>query len=70
MVDPATGRVDIARVAASGVPPLVDLAILDLQGTHGLIGRGVYKPDMALFVEASGASAGASFLSVPTEEIP
>lgn len=58
VVDPVTGRVDIARVAASGVPPLVDLAILDLQGTHGLIGRGVYRPDVALFVEASGEVPG------------
>jgi hypothetical protein len=54
VVDPATGLVDIARAASSGVPPLVDLAILDQQGTHGLIGRGVYRPDVALFVEASG----------------
>lgn len=70
VVDPATGTVDIARAAASGVAPLVDLAILDLQGTHGLIGRGVYQPDMALFVEALGTGEAASFLSVPTQEIP
>lgn len=69
-VDPATGTVDIARVAARGVPPLVDLAILDLQGTHGLIGRGVYRPDEALFVEALRAGAPASFPFVPTQEIP
>lgn len=70
VVDPATGLIDIARVAASGVAPRVDLAILDRQGTHGLIGRGVYQPDVALFIEASDAGAAASLLSVPTQEIP
>lgn len=67
VVDPATGLVDIARAAASGVPPLVDLAILDQQGTHGLIGRGAYRPDVALFVEASDEVAIASFPSAPTQ---
>jgi hypothetical protein len=68
VVDPVTGRVDIARVAASGVAPCVDLAILDRQGTHGLIGRGVYQPDMVLFVEVEGAGAAAPFLSVLSQE--
>lgn len=67
VVDPATGLVDIARVAASGVAPQVDLAILDRQGTHGLIGRGVYQPDVALFVEAAGDGVAAPFLSVPPQ---
>lgn len=70
VVDPATGTVDIARVAASGVSPLVDLAILDRQGAHGLIGRGVYRPDAALFVEAIGAGAEPSIASIPHQEIP
>lgn len=64
VVDPVTGTVDVARAAASGVSPLVDLAILDLQGARGLIGRGVYQPEMALFAESSGT--GASFRSVQT----
>lgn len=59
MVDPVPGAVDIARAAASGVSELLDLAILDLQGVHGLINLGVYQPDKLLLVEASGV--GASF---------
>lgn len=54
VIDPATGLVDVQRIATSGVPPLVDLAILDGHGVHGLIGRGVYQPDAALFVDAVG----------------
>jgi len=57
VIDPATGLVDAARVAASGLAPLVDLAILDRQGAHGLIGRGVFAPETALFVRALAASS-------------
>ncbi len=49
VVDPATGLVDPARVAASGVSPLVNLAVMDGAGKAGLIGRGVYRPGAALF---------------------
>ena len=57
VIDPATGLVDAARVAASGLAPLVDLAILDRQGAHGLIGRGVFAPETALFARALAASS-------------
>ena len=57
VIDPATGLVDAARVAASGLAPLVDLAILDRQGAHGLIGRGVFAPEAALFARAMAASS-------------
>jgi len=48
-VDPVTGLVDFARVHASGQMPLVNLAILGRDGNTGLIGRGCYMPDPALF---------------------
>ena len=68
VIDPATGLVDAARVAASGLAPLVDLAILDRQGAHGLIGRGVFTPEAALFARALAAS---SFLPPDsTQELP
>jgi hypothetical protein len=51
VVNPATGLVDVGLVAARGVSPLIDLAILDRQGQHGLIGRGVYQPGVALFAD-------------------
>jgi hypothetical protein len=57
VIDPTTGLVDAARVAASGLAPLVDLAILDRQGAHGLIGRGVFAPEPALFARALAASS-------------
>ncbi len=44
--------VDPARVAAAGLPPLVNLAILDAAGTAGLIGRGWYAPGLSLFVHS------------------
>lgn len=69
VVDPVTGLVDTARVVASGLSPLVDLAILDRQGERGLIGRGVYMPDVALFADALESSAPALIPSTPTQEI-
>lgn len=47
--DATRGLVDPARVAASGLPPLVNLAVLDASGDSGLIGRGWYAPDPSLF---------------------
>lgn len=51
--DAVSGLVDPARVAASGQPPLVNLAVLDASGEAGLIGRGWYAPDPALFFPAA-----------------
>ena len=48
-----TGLVDPASVAASGLPPLVNLAVLDASGAAGLVGRGWYAPDPALFFPVS-----------------
>ncbi|MCD2511026.1 DUF1116 domain-containing protein [Comamonas endophytica] len=55
--DPATGLVDPACVRRSGLPPLVNLAILGADGTAQLMGRGWYAPDSALF-EAPAAGGG------------
>ncbi|MFN6998277.1 MAG: hypothetical protein ACK4PH_29165, partial [Aquincola tertiaricarbonis] len=49
VVDAASGLVDAACIVAHGLPPLVNLAILDELGNAGLIGRGWYAPDPALF---------------------
>lgn len=54
--DAVSGLVDPARVGASGQPPLVNLAVLDASGEAGLIGRGWYAPDTALFFPAAPAS--------------
>lgn len=67
--DPATGLVDPARVRRSGLPPLVNLAILGADGAAQLMGRGWYAPDGALF--ESPAAAGARGLSgSPNESFP
>jgi hypothetical protein len=49
LLDPQSGIVDIDRVVASAEPPIFNLAILDAAGERGLIGRGTYRPDLALF---------------------
>jgi hypothetical protein len=49
LVDPQSGIVDLRRVVASSLAPLINLAILDSSGHAGLIGRGFYIPDIALF---------------------
>lgn len=51
LIDPLTGIVDAKRVIKSGVAPLIHLAILDRDGTAGLIGRGAYTPPVSLFHE-------------------
>ena len=48
VIDPASGLVDPARLRPGGPMPLVNLAILDLDGASGLIGRGVYRVDASL----------------------
>jgi hypothetical protein len=49
LIDPDTGVVDPARIVRGAVAPLINLAILDRDGTAGLIGRGFYCPPVALF---------------------
>lgn len=49
VVDPVSGLVEPLRIATRGQLPIVNLAILDLAGEAGLIGRGFYSPDAALF---------------------
>lgn len=49
VVDPGSGCVDLARLIASGTVPQVNLAILDRDGTCGLLGRGFSLPERALF---------------------
>jgi hypothetical protein len=53
IIDPDTGIVDAARVASSARAPLINLAILDQDGTAGLIGRGVYSAPLELFAPAA-----------------
>lgn len=52
LIDPVTGMVDARRVAAQGVGPLVNLAMLDGAGEQGLIGRGCYEAPVGLFAAA------------------
>ncbi len=49
VLDPHTGLVDAARVVASGQPPWVNLAMLDIHAQRGLVGRGFYQPPLELF---------------------
>ncbi len=49
VVDPQSGLVDPARVAAGDLVPQVNLAILDRDGAQGLLGRGFMLPEPALF---------------------
>ena len=46
-----TGLVDTALVREVGRAPLVNLAILDRQGTVGMIGRGFYEAPNSIFAE-------------------
>jgi hypothetical protein len=58
IIDPQTGIVDAARVARSLRAPLINLAILDQDGTAGLIGRGFYSPPLELFTTPGVTPAG------------
>jgi hypothetical protein len=47
--------VDAWRITRSALAPLINLAILDRDGSRGLIGRGWYSPQVELF---NGAESG------------
>jgi len=47
-----SGFVDLEQIAATQTMPLINLAILDLDGKDGLIGRGFYQPEQADFLAA------------------
>jgi hypothetical protein len=49
LIDPHSGIVDPERVTRQASAPLINLAILDRDGTAGLIGRGIYSPPIGLF---------------------
>jgi hypothetical protein len=49
LLDPCSGIIDAARIAAGGVSPAFNLAIFDSGGKLGLIGRGTYHPPVELF---------------------
>jgi len=51
VIDPLSGIVDPERIVHAAAAPLINLAILDRDGTAGLIGRGVYVPPVELFSE-------------------
>ncbi|MGO9512769.1 MAG: DUF1116 domain-containing protein [Steroidobacteraceae bacterium] len=49
LIDPRSGIVDPERIVRGAGAPLINLAILDRDGTVGLIGRGFYSPPVSLF---------------------
>ena len=49
LIDPGSGLIDPQRIAKYAAAPLVNLAILDRDGRRGLLGRGFYAVDAALF---------------------
>jgi hypothetical protein len=49
VIDDENGAVDPRRVHASGLAPIVHLAMLDRGGSGGLLGRGFYIPPTELF---------------------
>ena len=57
IVDPDSGLVDAARVAATGSAALVNLAILDRDGARGLLGRGVFEAAIAPLLSDTGGRA-------------
>ncbi len=54
LIDTRSGIVDPGRIVRAGAAPLINLAILDRDGSAGLIGRGFYTPSVDLFA-APGA---------------
>jgi hypothetical protein len=50
LLDPSSGIIDHSRIVATGMRPAFNLAILDVAGERGLIGRGTYHPPAELFV--------------------
>jgi hypothetical protein len=51
LTDPRSGIVDPARIAGGAGVPVFNLAMLDVHGEAGLIGRGAYRPPVGLFAE-------------------
>jgi hypothetical protein len=49
LIDPDSGIVDPKRILRAALAPLINLAILDRDGSAGLLGRGFYSPPVALF---------------------
>jgi len=49
LIDPQSGIVDAVRVVNGRVAPLINLAIIDRDGSAGLLGRGFYSPPIELF---------------------
>ena len=49
IVDPNSGIVDVAAIRATGVGPIINLAILDKDGAGSPIGRGFYVAPNTLF---------------------
>lgn len=49
IVDPDSGIVDVAAIRATGVGPIINLAILDKDGAGSPIGRGFYVAPNTLF---------------------
>jgi Protein of unknown function (DUF1116) len=49
LVDSGSGMVDAARIVRCGRAPLINLAVLDRNGSGGPIGRGFYAPSVDLF---------------------
>ena len=61
---PAEGRgspfgIDVAKVAATGVTPVITTGIAHRVAGSGMIGAGIVRPPLAPFVEAAQAIAGA-----------
>jgi hypothetical protein len=54
--EPSTAIVNIRQVMASGLSPIINLAILDAS-EGGLIGRGFYTPPLSLFAPTFGDGA-------------
>lgn len=58
LVDPANGTVSAARIAASGMAPIVHLAMVGATPAGGIVGRGFYLPPVDIFAaEAAGSTA-------------
>jgi len=49
ILDESTGCIDPARIKATGLPPIINLAILHRDGADTPIGRGHYCPPVGLF---------------------
>jgi hypothetical protein len=52
LIDPKSGVLDAERIASGAGTPVFNLAMLDLNGEAGLVGRGCYSPPMELFQTA------------------